>query len=902
MPPPPSSTVTSNKRHSSMTQSLDNGDDTGYLPISLDPGIPSNGPLPSSLEDSLTKGSITDGLDAPRDDTEKKRSPSVTRQTSLQERKQISSRSSSIDRATPQHASSKLSGSPHIAYQEKRRQASQDILDPARRRKDNVAPSPSTLSSLSPGKGGTCTPTESPLPPHNVEGFKLQEAPRTKKSMASAKNSPTSLASPDFKTPGSGKPAKIDEFGPELHRDPSPARGGQVQHADKLSEPQRNLMDLPKRMGSLPSANQPNALPKSDSLSHSSSQAPRPFTSSTTQARKPSLSSNRAVTDNSVPRLSDGRTVSKPIESPASRSLLDPPSSHHEQNGARSPGPPLGSSAPDSFATPRLPPMPPTPSTDAPNGNGSTSIIPFDMFKGMDAPLSPLTSLPRYSAGGDLLLDDDLSRVARGEDGQDGNSSVLRRVSNAVSKHGRSFSDRGSRSSSGQKWRPPAHGSVDISSPTSIASPGSKEEALVLRNELRRAQQRITELETEKSRIQDQMNGSVEIKQIADDLQVKRTTVAYLDTQRDVVVRELEVMMDHLKRAKDNDRPLDLDSFKSDIVRDCTQSLQELKKSVGSEIEGLVNRRNELTEEITKLIEMKDKGFHEYESISARNAQLHELNNQLVNNIKDQMIKAGQPLNGYPLDVDRTGVNALGIYTNGKDKSDMSVDVRSVASNEVSHLTPDQELDSPAMMSSPKVIDIRRGQPKKFNWKKGGHAVAKNVTKGLNRAFMSNNSQTPPGQLVADGVTYMATTPGMEQPTMNGPRSAMDPSRSGFGIFGQKNSFQKGHQLRAMQNGSNSSGNLSAPDCSGTSLLLQSFQRLWAWSGHLLTRVVQCYLDPIYRPAATLRSVRFQWWFRGVSERLSFEVSILQLISKFSLLLINLLICYFRHGRGGHLS
>ena len=427
--------------------------------------------------------------------------------------------------------------------------------------------------------------------------------------------------------------------------------------------------------------------------------------------------------------------------------------------------------------------------------------------------------MPRYGLAGDILNDEEMSRIARGEEGQDNSSSVLRRVSNAVSKHGRSFSDRGSRSSSGQKWKPPTNGSIDISSPTSIASPGSKEETLLLKNQLLRAQQKVTELEAEKNMMQDHVNGSVEIKQVTTELKEKRSTVAFLDTQREMVVRELEVMTEHLSRAKDNNRPLNLDALKSDILRDFAISLHKLKDGLSTQIEDLVHRRNELTDEITKLIEMKDKGFHEYESVSAKNTQLYELNNQLVQNIQDQMLKAGRPTNGSSLDCDRPNVNALGIYTNGKDKSDMSVDVRSVNSGDLSlaQMTSDQEIESPAVLSTPKVVDVRKGQLKKFNWKKGGQVVAKNVSKSLNRAFMSGNNQYPQSyrdtQQTPDGITYMSMSG--HDPGMSAPKSAMDPSRSGFGLFGQKNTPQKGSQLRSMQNGNNSSLNLSVQDPSG---------------------------------------------------------------------------------------
>ena len=822
---PPPTVSARDKRHSTLLQTYDDGDTTAYLPISFDPTSPARGSLPinSDYSSNPAKDASAHGDEANGHISERKVPSSVSRQTSLNERKPASSRSSSTDRLSI-NATSKHAGSPHIAYQEKRRQNSQDVLDTIKKRKDSIPPGLSALSSSSTGRSASQASTERSAPAHNVEGFKLQEAPRPKRNVASSKvESPDSTALSDLTTPNLGKPSDPNNRKSGLARDPSPQKSASQQHSDKPQDALLNYSDLPARKGSLIAANLPSNLQpesrKTDPPLHSVLPQATSVPSGLARGQKPLLGPSRAMTDTNITRLSDGRAVSKPMESPAAKSFLDPPISL-DTPGSRSPGLHQSAPTPDAFATPRLPPMPPTPGTDRLN-SGESNMVLTDIFKSMDAPLSPLTSLPRYGAAGEPLNEEELSRIARGEEGQDSSSSVLRRVSNAVSKHGRSFSDRGSRSSSSHKWKPPANGSIDISSPISIASPGSKEETLLLKNQLLRAQQRVTELEAEKNMMQDQVNGSVEIKQVTSELKEKRSTVAFLDTQREMVVRELEVMTEHLSRAKDNSRPLNLDALKSDILRDFAISLQKLKDGLSTQIEDLVHRRNELTDEITKLIEMKDKGFHEYESVSAKNAQLYELNNQLVQNIQDQMLKAGRPANGHSLDGDRPNVNALGIYTNGKDKSDMSVDVRSVNSGDVSlaQMTPDQELDNSAIVSTPKVVDVRKGQLKKFNWKKGGQVVAKNVSKGLNRAFMSGNNQYPHGQRetqqTPEGASYTPITSAGPDPVLGAPKSAMDPSRSGFGIFAQKISSSKGNQLKSMHNGNSSSLNLTVQDPSG---------------------------------------------------------------------------------------
>ena len=70
--------------------------------------------------------------------------------------------------------------------------------------------------------------------------------------------------------------------------------------------------------------------------------------------------------------------------------------------------------------------------------------------------------------------------------------------------------------------------------------------------------------------------------------------MAFLDTQRELVVRELEVMTDHLKRAKESNQPLDVPNLKSDILRDFKGSMQKLKEELTGQIEDLIHERNKL--------------------------------------------------------------------------------------------------------------------------------------------------------------------------------------------------------------------------------------------------------------------------------------------------------------------
>lgn len=122
--------------------------------------------------------------------------------------------------------------------------------------------------------------------------------------------------------------------------------------------------------------------------------------------------------------------------------------------------------------------------------------------------------------------------------------SFLRRVSNSV-RHGRSFSDKSIRLGKDSKYpRSPANGSsvgTDIGSPT--ASTTQAEEIAWLRNELRKERQRVAEMEAA-------VRVTADVKQVNTELSEKRSTMVVLDAKREIVLRELTVLTDHLEAEK----------------------------------------------------------------------------------------------------------------------------------------------------------------------------------------------------------------------------------------------------------------------------------------------------------------------------------------------------------------
>ncbi|KAF2870854.1 hypothetical protein BDV95DRAFT_495996 [Massariosphaeria phaeospora] len=703
--------------HSEASDAGDAGDDGTLLPFALDPN-PAPGPSPLNKSRKFNESPVATNQGRSADTKPGRdyfnRTPGNRRDMVKEDR----SRSASAERQGK---------SPHIAYQEKGRQQSENVIDTLRKRKGSANESPSV------GGDRTASQQASPATSQSANAFKLQDVPKDKKVEARKKSdarsasysSPTTdlstrLMSPPVETSITASPIPLDA---QPGREDSPATSG-----SSYSSTQR--VERPARGDSLANS----SLKPSLSLSRKEISAASPTTPTMLHFdRKSSLTT--------MPTKVNGNyNISSPIESPPPR-LQAPPIP--PQRSSERPPPPSA----DTFSSPRAAPHPPPPQTHKASESVST-----------DSSQYGTSGLPRYSAQGDFSMDEDFARLLSNGEVQEKEGSVLRRVSNAMSKHGRSFSDRGSVTSRGhKKW--PTNGSIDISSPT-IASPDSREEHVNLRNELRRAQQRIAELEAEKNGFQENVHNAADIKQANTMLREKRNTMAVLDTQREMVIRELEIMTDHLKRAKESNSAVDINQLKSDILKDFAQSLQKLKDQLGSQIEDLISKRSELTDEISNLIQMKDKGFQEYESLSAQNTKLSNMNRTLIEQIQGTLKDNKQP-NGnqsQSLDAQRMQANGLGIYhTHHKGpKSDISVDMQGLT-HEPSYSNL-HEADHDATLVQPQVVNIRKtGKPTKFNWKKGGQTITKNVTKGLKGAFGTERREDEYNNIKVIGTPYGST-------------------------------------------------------------------------------------------------------------------------------------------------
>ncbi|KAB8337296.1 hypothetical protein FH972_021597 [Carpinus fangiana] len=455
----------------------------------------------------------------------------------------------------------------------------------------------------------------------------------------------------------------------------------------------------------------------------------------------------------------DDSGISSPFNVSSSRELNGGPP---PRNASR----PGTSGTPADFTAPRSAPPPPK---HKPN-ESVTSIQSDGHFNSRE----PGTPLPPHTATGSFSMEDEMGRILRGEN--DEHPGIFRKMSKAV-KHGRSHSDKIG-SSPSPKWaKGSRNGSVDISSPLISGAGANSEDTATLRNKLRYAEQKIAELEAEKMRMEEGLNGTAELQQMNTELRQKRTTMAFLDSQKEIISRELDVMTDHLAKAKEAKSPIDAQSFKDEVLRDLMAALKKLKDQQSVQIEDLMAKKNELTQEITTLIQMKDKGFQEYESLSTKNRELREMNERVIESIR-QMSEHGKISNN----------NALGIYTanygDGHSAGGSQTDIRTITSHEPtpSMLTGDTELETPTVMTAPKVVDIRKGQPKKFNWKKGGDRFAKNVSKGIKGAFGGTQTTVKEEQFT-ETLPYGAQQAGA--PPMIGDLPAQGGRGDKRGFFGQ---------------------------------------------------------------------------------------------------------------------
>ncbi|EGX94167.1 Rho GTPase activator Rga [Cordyceps militaris CM01] len=448
----------------------------------------------------------------------------------------------------------------------------------------------------------------------------------------------------------------------------------------------------------------------------------------------------------------------------------------------------------ESYMQPRTAPAPP--------GSRSSASAKDD---GQSPKVSP--KLPRWSSGADFTLDEDMARIL-GTD--EGSSSILRRVSNAV-RHGRTGSIESSqtprqsharsisettRSTVSPRWSRPQHSEDSHGHEIGSPIPTNKgEDSALLKRQLRHSELRVAELER-------QFSTEKDLQTLDKKLVEKRKTVSVLDTQAEIMIRQLEVLAGFVEKAKETKAPIDVQELEDSAMKEFVKKLERVKVTMSSEIASLHERRDKLLEEKTQATADRDRALMEFEQLSSKNAQLADMNNEMTHQLQERFkSQLGDP---------RSSSNGLGIYSQrGAASSNVNLDAASMTTGATLVHNDEEHI----VESGPTVVQVRKGQVKKFNWKKGSKTMAQNVAKGVNRAvvaFQQNERDRPgqmggqPGGLTADsiGLPYnMTVTQADLTPTagagagvgagagLGGPNAAN--KQQAFGFFGKKNTMPK---------------------------------------------------------------------------------------------------------------
>jgi hypothetical protein len=443
----------------------------------------------------------------------------------------------------------------------------------------------------------------------------------------------------------------------------------------------------------------------------------------------------------------------------------------------------------DTYMQPRMAPAPPMASNHT---AGKESVSSNDQSSPKPSP-----KLPRWSSGASFSMDEDMARIL-GTD--EGSSSILRRVSNVVRhgrtnsvemasnqprmSHARSISET-ARASMSPRWpKTPVIEDMNgqahqISSPMSVTS---IDDPAMLKRQLRNSEQRVAELER-------QFNTEKDLLSLNQKLIEKRKTVSVLDTQTEIMIRQLEVLAGYVERAKDTKQPIDPRDLEDSAIKEFVQKLEHVKIAMSESIAQLHEERDRLVEEKNHAAADRDRALMEFEQLSSKNAQLADMNNDLTHQIQGRFkshIGDGKAPNG------------LGIY--GQNKAAMSSSVQLETASTVTGTTLVSVDDEPVLESGPTVVQVRKGQVKKFNWKKGSKTMAQNITKGVGRAvvaFQNDRGERiphPQGGYSTDniGIPYNSTVTQVVEPAAPaGPNGQVrmqhgDAGRQGFGFFSSK--------------------------------------------------------------------------------------------------------------------
>ncbi|ELR09236.1 Rho-type gtpase-activating protein [Pseudogymnoascus destructans] len=708
---------------------------------------------------------------------------------------------------------------PHIAFQEKGRTTSTEYSESSKdggatTRRPPPRPSAgsrSTSATASPALGG-----EEPKRQHFANSmsngnanekaqspqdkFKLQDVPKRRRSHESRNSAKTeAVENPQARPLVKRENLSRTESAESTRVSQERPRGGVNQYpaAEPESRPSADWAMSPpparETRAELPTASKPMPRKEVGGGKLAKTQ-PQSYAASDTMSSSVSSTDSTALPTPTV----NGKPISSPVIKPSEESA---------------PRLPIRSAPPhqkpsDTYMAPRAPPIPPPPFQ---HKSSKQAINPLT-----GEPISP--KLPRWSAGGDFTMDEDMARILGTDERAE---SLLRRVSNAV-RHGRSISETTSRTVTSGHWPKTPIAEDGVASPQSISMGSPRtEDSAVLRRQLRNSEQRVAELE----RV---FVASGELKSVTKQLVEKRKTVHELGSQAEIMIRQIEVLAGYVERAKraEGKQELNMEEMEESAIKDFVLRIERLKQSMSRQVETLFEERETLLDEKAAAIKSRDRALAEFEQLSLKNAQLADLNNDLTTQIQERFRAQSGPAASVespkpPMSSGGASTNGLGIYVHSKDKLSLATldDAPSTTAAATAYapslatahsfphvLDADAALEPATVLSAPHVVNIRKAQAKKFNWKKGGATVAKGVSKGFKGAFGSERERNAAaagggGEI---GMPYNTTVTPVDSPSLmalpqnsqlGGGGGSLPKSQSsdprGFGLFKKSHANSK---------------------------------------------------------------------------------------------------------------
>ncbi|KAI5284877.1 Rho-type gtpase-activating protein, partial [Ascosphaera aggregata] len=191
---------------------------------------------------------------------------------------------------------------------------------------------------------------------------------------------------------------------------------------------------------------------------------------------------------------------------------------------------------------------------------------------------------------------------------------------------------------------------------------------------------------------------------------------------------------------------VDITDQANELLNEFSDEIEKLREIYRTEIDRLIQRRNDIMEEITEQEKQKSQCLQEFAQLSTKNAQLTDMNNEIVVQIRSlYKANSGNPGAAATAAAAQTVVSppSSSHHHFGKHPAEHSIG-SSIAMSSHYHedgtIATAEQTPAGTVIQGPQVVNIRKGQPKKFMWKRGGQNVAK-VTKGIRGAFASREGQ-----------------------------------------------------------------------------------------------------------------------------------------------------------------